>query len=205
MAMKLIWAPPSPYARKARVVLAESGLSDSVELEQIHPSPLAHDPVLVALNPAGKIPALIRDGGPTLYDSRVICRFLDDHAGAGLYPDDRLWEVLTLEATGDAIMDAAILIVYEKRVRQDHLQSSDWVEAQWAKVANILDALESRWLSHLAGPLDAGQIAVGCALGYLDLRHDDRAWRHGRDGLDDWYAAFSTRQSMIDTAPPDAV
>jgi len=201
--MKLLWSPPSPFARKPRVVLHETGQIDDVEQIEVVASPMGPNPELIAQNPVGKIPALVRDDGPTLYDSRVVCRYLDARAGGALYPKDRIWEVLTLEATGDAMMDSAVAIIYEKRFRPEHLQSHDWIEAQWTKVSNALDALETRWLSHLAGPIDAGQIAVGCALGYLDFRHDDRKWRQGRDGLDDWFAAFLTRDSMQATAPPD--
>ncbi|MGV6810711.1 MAG: glutathione S-transferase [Brevirhabdus sp.] len=200
--MKLLWSPPSPFARKPRVVLHETGQLDDVEQVEVVANPMTPNAELIAQNPVGKIPALVRRDGPTLYDSRVVCRYLDACSGGALYPQDRIWEVLTLEATGDAIMDSAVSMVYEKRLRPEHLQSHDWIEAQWTKVSNALDALEARWLSHLSGPLDAGQIAVGCALGYLDFRHADRSWRQGRAGLDDWFAAFSARESMVKTAPP---
>jgi glutathione S-transferase len=100
----------------------------------------------------GKIPSLVRDNGPTIYDSNVICRFLDDHAGGHFYPEARLWEVLTLEATADGIMEAAVGIIYEKRFRPEHLWWPDWHEAQWAKIDRALDAIERGWLSHLEGP-----------------------------------------------------
>ncbi len=80
-------------------------------------------------------------------------------------------------------------------------QSSEWYEALWLKVARGLDALESRWMAHLAGPLDAGQIAVACALGYLDLRYDERGWRGGHPALAAWYARFAERPSMLATQP----
>jgi glutathione S-transferase len=155
----------------------------------------------VALNPLGKIPALARDDGPALYDSRVICRYLDDRAQAGLYPASRLWDVLTLEATADGIMDAAVLIIYESRVRPEDHRFAPWVDGQWTKIDRSLDALEQRWLSHLHGPLDMGQIAVGAALGYLDFRHDERGWRNGRPGLAAWEAVFAERPSMVATRP----
>ncbi len=92
-------------------------------------------------------------------------------------------------------------MVYELRYRAPEIQSQEWIEAQWLKVTRCLDALEERWMSHLAGPLDAGQIAVGCALGYLDLRHDDRNWRDGRPKLAAWEEKFSQRPSMQATVP----
>ena len=199
--LKLIWAPASPFARKVRVMLMETGQEDAVELQTVASSPTDPSPELRAANPLAKIPALIRPDGPALYDSRVITRYLDARAGSDLYPEPRLWETLTLEATGDAIMDAGVLMVYEGRCRPEDKQDHTWVEAQWGKIEGALDALNARWMSHLAGPLDMGQISVACALGYLDFRHDARAWRKGRDALDDWYAVFAERASMQATAP----
>jgi glutathione S-transferase len=144
----------------------------------------------------------VRDDGPALYDSRVICRYLDDRAKAGLYPAaPRLWDVLTLEATADGILEAAVLMAYESRVRPEEMRLPAWVEGQWAKIDRALDALEDRWLSHLKGPLDIGQIAVGAALGYLDFRHGGRDWRATRPGLAAWNAVFAERPSMVATRP----
>jgi glutathione S-transferase len=156
----------------------------------------------IALNPLGKIPTLERANGATLYDSRVICRFFDDRAQSGLYSTGaRHWELCTLEATADGILDAVITMVYEARLRPDDKQFADFVEGQWSKVDRALDALETRWMSHLSGPLNIGQIAVGCALGYIDLREPDRNWRKGRDSLKAFYAAFEQRPSMQATIP----
>lgn len=200
--MKLLRAGPSPFVRKVLVTLHETDQLKDVELVDVTASPLQPDPALTAANPVGKIPALLRDGGPTLYDSRVICRFLDDRAQAGLYPETRLWDTLTLEATADGIMDAAVLIIYEERFRPTEKVSMDWIEGQWAKVARALDALETRWISHLRGKMDMGHIAIGCALAYLDFRHDARKWRTGRDALADWYGSFAERPAMQATQPP---
>ncbi|MGH1369749.1 MAG: glutathione S-transferase family protein [Maritimibacter sp.] len=201
MGMQLLTSPASPYARKVRACLIETGQEDMVELVDVVTSPINSAPEVTAAHAVKKIPALIRPDGCTLYDSRVITRFLDAQSGGALYPDTHIWETLTLEATGDAIMDSAVLMVYEGKCRPDDKQDHSWVEAQWGKVENALDALQDRWMSHLAGPIDAGQIAVGCALGYLDFRHDERAWRKGRGVLDDWFAAFSQRPSLIATTP----
>ncbi len=201
MSLQLIYAPASPFARKVRVLLEETGQVADVELILVSTSPTDPSPEVRCANPLAKIPALIREDGPALYDSRVITRYLDARAGAGLYPETRLWETLTLEATGDAIMDAGVLMVYEGRCRPEDKQDRTWLEAQWGKIEGALDALEERWMSHLAGPLDMGQISVGCALGYLDFRHDARNWRKGRGALDDWFAAFGERASMQATTP----
>lgn len=198
--MKLISAGASPFARKVRVLLLETGQQD-VEVMDIATTPIQSNPEAVAANPTGKIPALLRDAGPAIYDSRVITRFLDARACSGLYPEARLWETLTLEATADAIMEAGIAMVYEHRLRPEEKVFDGWVEAQWGKIARSIAAVNARWMSHLAGPLDMSHIAIGCALGYLDLRHDARAWRKDAGALDDWYAAFAERASMTATAP----
>lgn len=199
--MKIISAKPSPFGRKVKVTLIETGLIDHAELAEVATTPMQTDPQVAAANPVGKIPALIRDEGPAIYDSRVICRYLDAQAGAGFYPEARLWETLTLEATADAIMDAAILMVYEHRFRPENMVFDQWLDAQWSKIARSVRALNERWMSHLNGPMDMGHIAIGCALGYLDFRHSERGWRKGNDALDDWFAVFSERDAMKATAP----
>jgi glutathione S-transferase len=199
--MRLLTSPPSPFARKVRVALRETGLIDRVEEVNITTSPLASDPGVVAANPTGRIPVLIRDDGPALYDSRVICRYLDHLAGGTLYPASRLWEVLTLEATADGILDSAVQITYEGRFRAPEMQSPAWMDAQWGKIARAVAVLGDRWASHLAGPLDMGQIAVGCAMSYLDFRHDARNWRANSPWLAEWHAVFSQRPAMVATQP----
>lgn len=203
--MKLYHSPPSPFVRKVMVVLHETGLIERVTLQPVTAAPGGGSPELLAKNPLGKIPALERSDGPALYDSRVICRYLDSLAGTGLYPaEPALWEVLTLEATADGMLDAAVLMVYEARFREAAIRSESWVAAQWAKVSAGLDVLEARWMAHLAGPLSIGQIGVGAALGYLDFRHPDRDWRGSHPALATWFEGFGQRPSMIATAPTNA-
>ncbi|WP_456391280.1 glutathione S-transferase [Profundibacter sp.] len=199
--MQLFYAAASPFVRKVMVTLHETGQLDDVELIDAAGTPLDATDMPTAHNPLGKIPALARKDGPAIYDSRVICRYLDSRAKSGLYPERSQWETLTLEATADGIMDAAVLMVYEGRCRPENMQSSDWVDGQWDKISRALDAVTTRWMSHLAGPLDMGHIAMACALGYLDFRHDARAWRKDHDALDDWFAAFAGRESMLATRP----
>lgn len=199
--MQLIMSPASPFVRKCRVLIREANLLDTVEEVNVTTTPLASATEALAANPTGKIPALVRTDGPAIYDSRVITRYLDDHANAGLYPASRLWEILTLEATADAIMDATVAMSYEVRLRPDEQQSSDWIEAQWGKAKRAIAAVEDRWMSHLSGPLNIAQIGVASALSYIDLRHDARGWRDGHKALADWHAAFSERPSMADTRP----
>ena len=199
--MRLLSSPASPFVRKCRVVLLETG-QDDVAVVDVMASPMGGDAALNAANPSGKIPALVREDGPAIYDSRIICRFLDARAGAGLYPEARLWDVLSLEANADAVMDAAVGMTYEKRFREGPgLVWDEWLDRQWDKVTRSLDALEARSMPLLEGPLNAAQIAVGCALGYLDLRHDARGWRTGRDALAAWEARFADREAMRATRP----
>lgn len=201
--LRLYYSPTSPYARKAVVLLHETGQIGDVEIVQASGTPVDPGSAPLALNPLGKIPALERGDGPAIYDSRVICQYLDDRAGGRFYPKPpRRWETLTLEATADGILDAAILMVYEVRIRPDNLRFDAWVEGQWSKIARALDALETRWMAHLGGPLDIGHIAVACALSYVDFRHGGRAWRAAHPHLAAWHAEFAQRPSMEATVPP---
>ncbi|MDC1229427.1 glutathione S-transferase family protein, partial [Octadecabacter sp.] len=172
--MQLIMSPASPFVRSVRVLLRETGLIDRVDEVQVATSPMASAAEALAANPTGKIPALTRTDGPAIYDSRVIMRYLDNMADANLYPNTSLYEVLTLEATAIAIMDATVSMAYEVRLRPETQQSPDWIEAQWGKAARGIEAINAHWMSHLNGPLNAAQIATSCALGYIDLRHDGR-------------------------------
>ncbi|TYB90702.1 glutathione S-transferase [Oceaniovalibus sp. ACAM 378] len=199
--MQLFHSPASPFVRKVVVTLHETGQTGDVEFLAVATTPVNSAPEILAHNPTGKIPALTRPDGPALYDSRVICRYLDARAGGKLYPESRIWDTLTLEATADAIMDAAVLMIYERRIRPVEKQSDDWIEAQWGKVARAIGAVNTRWMSHLNGPLDMGQISIGCALGYLDFRHEARDWRIGNDALAKWYETFALRPAMQATKP----
>ena len=197
--MKLIMAEASPFARKVRVLLRETKQLKNVEEVSIATSPFQVNEQAKAANPTGRIPSLIRADGPALYDSRVITRYLDAKAAAGMYPEARLWDVLTVEATGDSMMDSAVSISYELRLRPQEKVSSEWTDAQWTKVMGGCDALQSQWMDLLNGPLTMAHISIACALGYLDLRHDARNWRQGHDALAAWFADFSKRPSFHKT------
>jgi len=203
--MILYSSPTSPYVRKVLILLMETGQLEDITQIDGSGTPLAPHSDVPGKNPLGKIPALERPDGPTLYDSRVICQFLDARAGDKLYPaGGRKWDTLTLEATADGILDAALLMTYEARLRDPDMRMETWVDGQWDKIARACAALNTRWMSHLNGPLDMGQIAVACALGYVDFRHGARGWRAGNDALAAWYETFSQRPSMQATVPPDA-
>lgn len=200
--MKLYSSPTTPFGRKVMVQILEAGLSDRIEVIPVAGSPLDPGTLPLSDNPLGKIPALVSDTDGAIHDSRVICRYLDQRFQTGLYPAGAgLWPVLTLEATADGILDAALLMVYESRLRPADLHFAPWVEGQWQKIERALDAIEGQRLALLQGPLTMAHIAVGCALSYLDFRHGSRDWRHGRPGLAAWEAGFARRPAMQGTQP----
>ncbi|MGY6549464.1 MAG: glutathione S-transferase [Roseinatronobacter sp.] len=194
----------SPYVRKVMMLVHEAGLAGQVALiRNASGTPLRDAPALIAANPLGKVPVLARADGAALYDSRVICQYLDARAGTGFYPDGaRRWDTLTLEAMADGMLDAAVQMVYEGRLRPEEMQFAPYVEGQWRKIARSLDTLEGRWIAYLAGPLCMGQMALGCALGYLDLRQAERDWRSAHPQLAAWQARIAQRESWAATAPP---
>ena len=200
--MQLYTSPTTPFGRKVMVQIIESGLQSKVAITEVSGNPLDPGSMPVAHNPLGKIPALVIGGGQAIYDSRVISRYLDAQSGAGLYPQgEALWPVLTLEATADGMTDAAVLMTYEMRMRPENLRFAPWVDGQWAKIARALDALEAGRPGPLDGALTMGQIALGCALSYLDFRHGARRWQDGRPRLAAWAETFSRRPAMLATVP----
>lgn len=200
--MQLYTSPTTPFGRKISVQVRESGLTEQVEEVVVAGTPLDPGTMPVRLNPLGKIPCLTTNQG-ALYDSRVISRYLDEISGAGLYPQGAaLWPVLVLEATADGILDAAVSMAYEIRLRPEGLRFPEWLEGQWAKITRALDGIEPK--AQNMGPLNIGQIALASALAYLDFRHSARNWQDGRPHLAAWAAEFSRRPSMKATEPPAA-
>ncbi len=198
--MKLLISTASPFVRIVRVLIREGGVS-GVEEVPVATTPFETSPDVAAANPLGKIPALVRDDGATLYDSRVICRFLDTRGRRSLYPENRLWEVLTLEATAHGMAEALVLMTYEARFKGTDGKFGEWIEAQWAKAERAMDALEARWMSHLSGPVDMGVLATACALSYSDFRHPERDWRSARPALADWHEKISQTPALSETVP----
>jgi glutathione S-transferase len=203
--MRLFHSPTSPYVRKVMILLHEVGLLDRVELVRAAGTPLDPGTLPVDRNPLGKVPVLETVDG-AVFDSRVICRYLDNLAQAGAYPAGAgIWRTLTLEALADGILDAALLIVYETRLRPEEVRFAPWTDAQATKIMRALDGLEADWVGHLTAPRegcpDMGAMAVGAALGYVDFRLGHLDWRSGRPGLAAWEAAFAQRPSMVATVP----
>ncbi|MDE2262775.1 MAG: glutathione S-transferase [Gammaproteobacteria bacterium] len=200
--MKLYFNPASPYVRKVRVTAHELGLSDKIELISVSLTPVSPHAGVRSSNPVGKIPALITEEGTALYDSPVICEYLEALAGGNrIFPaaGPVRWTALRRQALADGIMDAAVLTRYEQAVRPKELRWQEWADGQLLKIRTALDALEREELQDV---FDIGTISVACALGYLDLRFADEGWRKSRPRLAAWAAAIGKRPSLAATAPP---
>ena len=202
--MKLHSNPASPFGRKVKVIAYEKGLIDRISLHVLQTTAVGPDLGLVADNPLGKIPCLVLEDGAPLYDSRVICEYLDQlRAAPRLFPEsgpDR-WDTLRLQALGDGIMDAALLVRYETFLRPEALRWSAWVDGQLDKVHRGLDRVETVDASGFGGRVDIGTIAIACALGYLDFRFATMGWRETRPALAEWFETFAERPSMQSTRP----
>jgi glutathione S-transferase len=199
--MKLYHSPTSPYVRKVMVTLDLTGQLAEVELIPGSGTPLAPNDATIGANPLGKIPCLIGDDGTAIFDSRVICRYLDHRAKAGLYPEgDALFPVLTVEALADGITDAGLLATYEWRLRPEEIRYQPWIDGQVAKIGRGLGVLEQTGLV-LSGPINAAKIAAACAIGYIDFRLADLGWRDGCPKLAAWYAEFAEMPAMKATVP----
>jgi glutathione S-transferase len=184
--MILRYSAASPYARKIRIAAELLGLSS--QIETVAANTADPDDTLRRQNPLGKIPTLLLEDGTALYDSRVIGEYLDFLGGHRLIPADplRRFDVLRLQALGDGIADAALLIRYETATRRAEWRDPDAIALQQGKIDRALAVLEA---AAPEGSPDIGQIAVACALGYLDLRFAG-AWRATHPRLVAWLAAF---------------
>jgi glutathione S-transferase len=202
--MRLHSNPASPFGRKVKVAAYETGLMDRIEIHNVQTSAVGPDPTLIADNPLGKIPCLVLDDGTALFDSRVICEYLDSlHAGARLFPTHgpERWTALRLQALGDGIMDAAVLVRYETFLRPEERRWNAWVDGQLDKVRRGLDRLELE-ADGFGERVDIATVTTACALGYLDFRFAGLAWRETRPRLAAWFALFGARESMLHTLPP---
>ena len=201
--MKLYTSPTSPFARKVRVVLTEK----KIECEFVDESPWTAESVIPQFNPLGKVPVLVLDDGTALYDSRVIVEYLDTVSPVSRLipePNRQRIAVRRWEALADGICDAAIVIVREQK-RPARQQSKDWIARHFQKihfgVRELATELEDKaWCSGEAYSL--ADIATGCALGYLDLRHPAIAWRTEYPNLVKFTDKLAKRPSFAETAPP---
>ncbi len=202
--MKLFFNPASPYVRKSIVVAMENGIRDRIDIAPVLLTPVNPSDALNADNPLGKIPALVTDVGSVLYDSRVICEYLDTLGEGKMFPASgpARWNALRLQALADGICDAAILARYETFVRPQALQWADWVAAQKGKFMRAVSALEAE-AGTLDDRIDIGTVSVAIALGYLDFRYADDNWRAAAPVLAGWHQKFYQLDSLQQTLPED--
>jgi glutathione S-transferase len=188
--MKLLSSPASPFVRKVRVAAGMKGVLDQIEVLPADTN--KGDDNLNRLNPLGKIPCLLTDSGAVLYDSPVICEYLDSLTPQPvLFPKSgaERFAVLTRGALGDGMLDAALLLVYEKRFRPDGMQVAAWVDRQQSKIDRSLAQIAEGSLTWDKAP-DYGHVTLACALGYLDFRHEGK-WRGKAPKLVAWLERFA--------------
>lgn len=199
--MKLRYSPTSPYTRKAMVLLHETGLIDQVDV--VATDGWQEPENLTVQNPLSMVPTLVRDDGMVLFDSPVICEYLDTrHDGAPLLPrkGDARWTALRRQAQADGILDCAVLIFMETAKRPEALRWEWWAALKRKAIRRAVDAFETECDAFGDTP-DMGLIAIACALSYLDLRGVVGAWRDGHPKLTAWHERFAARPSMMNTAP----
>jgi glutathione S-transferase len=200
--MKLLTSPASPFGRKVKIAAKMKGVLDRIELERADTNK-PDNPKLKQVNPLAKIPALVLEDGSTLFDSHVICEYLDSLAPSPrLFPRENAQRVntLTLGALGDGILEAALLLVYEKRFRPEDKWVQGWMDRQQAKIDEALDHLERNpplWGKHP----DYGHLTIACALGYLDFRHGGR-WRAAHPRLVQWLDQFAAAVPAFSESEP---
>jgi glutathione S-transferase len=202
--MKLLSNPLSPYGRKVKIAMAMKGLEDKIEIVTIDTNPL-DNPEISKANPLSKIPALIAENGTAIFDSHVICEYLDSLAPSPvLFPrgGQERWQTLVLGALADGILDAALLLVYEKRFRPEAIRHAPWQQRQQGKIDRALDHLEGNPPAWGASP-DYGHLTLACALGYLDFRHEGK-WRAGHPKLVAWLDRFAKAVPAFEKTRPQA-
>ncbi|WP_122663986.1 glutathione S-transferase [Pseudomonas viridiflava] len=202
--MTLYYNPASPFARKVLLVLHETGQLDRVTLQTTILTPVAPVAELNSDNPAGKIPALRLADGNVIHDSRVILDYLDhQHVGVPLIPREgsARWRRLTLASLADALLDAALLIRYETALRPAEKHWELWLDNQQEKIERTLGYFEQEAITELSSSFDVASMSVAAALGYIDFRQPDLAWRSRYPRLANWYFEVSQRPSMQATLP----
>ena len=200
--MKLIYAKPSPYSRKVRVTLIEKGLEDQVQTQISNP--LQDEDVLLSANPLGKVPALVLDDGTALFDSAVICEYLDSLASApALLETDRdRWTLARQISLADGVLDAAVIVRLEG-MRPEEKQWSVWTDRQRRAIVRGLDLMEQDAGTFGAAP-DLAQICFGVVLEYIEFRVPDVDWRAGHPTLAGWAEQFFQGESIQRTQPENA-
>lgn len=203
--MKLYWSPRSPFARKVMIIAHETGLAGRIECLPTLVFMSKPNRDLMHTNPLGKIPTLVTDDGKVLYDSMVICEYLDSlHQGSRLFPPGGAarWDALRRHALGNNMLDNLVLWRNEG-LRPQSQQSAELCAAFDLKIRSAVASIEGEIEAIAAKPVDIGHLTLACALGYIDFRFPQMAWRGGNARLTDWYATFEQRPSMQRTLPVD--
>ncbi len=205
LSMTLHWSPRSPYVRKVMIVAHELGLTPRIRTVRTVVGGTTPHLGLMRINPLGKLPTLELADGTALYDSPVICEYLDTlHDRPPLFPADgpARFTALRRQALGDGMLDAALPWLSE-RFRPAERQSAPHMALWRAKLEAAVAALEAEAPALAADAFGIGQIAIGVALGYLDFRFPELAWRDGHATLADWYETFAARPAVADNPPVD--
>jgi glutathione S-transferase len=200
---KLYYAPTSPYVRKVMITAHCLGLEGQIEKLESAAHPIKRDERIANFNPLAKVPAMQTADGLALFDSRVICEYLDNHAGGSLFPRQgkQRWVSLVRQALGDGLLDAAMLARYETVARPDDKQWDGWLDGQLTKIRAVLADIETQAPHYSVVPDDIGLIAIGCGLGYLDFRFAHLDWRSDHPATAAWIAVFDQHPAMVVTRP----
>jgi glutathione S-transferase len=196
--MKLHWSPRSPFVRKVMIAIHEIGLQDQVACVRTVVAATRVHEGLMDDNPLSKLPTLVLDDGTPVYDSHVICEYLDTlHGGARFFPAAWPERLIALRhaALGDGLMDLGLLWLIERK-RGEGMQSAELVTACARKVERVLERLETDVATLTGRPFDIGHLTIGAALGYLDFRFPFLDWRNGHPALAAWHAEFLARPSV---------
>jgi glutathione S-transferase len=202
--MKLLSNALSPYGRKVKLTIALKGLGSQIEMVSVDTNPGTNVEINSA-NPLGKIPALVLDDKTPIFDSNVICEYLDSLKPAPvLFPKSgpERWKTLVLGSLADGILDAALQLVYEKRFRPEEKWHAPWQQRQQAKIDRALDQLEKSPPAWSGSP-DYGYLTLACALGYLDFRHEGK-WRAGHPKLVAWLDQYAKAVPAFEDTKPKA-
>lgn len=203
--MKLHWSPRSPFVRKVTILLQETGLDKQVSHIRSVAAIAVPNAALMLDNPLSQIPTLVLDDGQVLYDSPVICEYLDSlHDGPRFFPaaGPARWLALRRQALADGML--TILLVWrQERMKTSAQQLPDWLASFATKINASLARLEQEAPALSRDGFDIGHVSIGCMLSYLDYRFSDLDWRTGHPALAAWHAGFAQRPAVIATAPDD--
>ena len=199
--MKIYFSPASPYVRKCLVAAYELGIAEQIEKLPSNAHPVNRDRIIIQDNPLGQVPTFFTDEGTAIYDSRVICEYLNAKAKGNLFPAEGSlrWSVLTQQALADGMLGACLIARYEDVARPEGLRWPDWRAAQLDKVTTGLAWMEANQQSLQA--VHIGTISLACLLGYLDFRFPDFDWRNKAPQTAQWFAGMSERPSFKATFP----